>query len=70
VVMFVYREEMIKRDDPSVRGKAEILISKQRNGPTGDILLTFLHEFTKFVKYREVMEGETQPDAPPDDSPF
>jgi replicative DNA helicase len=69
LVMFVFREEMYKRDDPSLRGKAEILISKQRNGPTGDVKLTFLHEFTKFVKYREVMEGETSPDAPPD-APF
>ena len=70
LVMFVYREEMYKRDDPSVRGKAEIIIAKQRNGPTGEVPLTFLHEYTKFVKYREVMEGETQPDAPPDESPF
>ena len=69
LVMFVFREEMYKRDDPSVRGKAEILISKQRNGPTGDVKLTFLHEFTKFVKFREVMEGETEPDAPPE-TPF
>jgi len=70
LVMFVFREEMYKRDDPAVRGKAEILIAKQRNGPTGDVKLTFLHEFTKFVKYREVMEGETLPDAPPDETPF
>jgi len=70
LVMFVFREEMYKRDDPSVRGKAEIIIAKQRNGPVGDVPLTFLHEYTKFVKYREVMEGETQPDAPIDSSPF
>jgi replicative DNA helicase len=70
LVMFVFREEMYKRDDPAVRGKADILISKQRNGPTGDVKLTFLHEYTKFVKYREVMEGETLPDAPPDETPF
>ena len=70
LVMFVFREEMYKRDDPAVRGKADILIAKQRNGPTGDVKLTFLHEYTKFVKYREVMEGETQPDAPPDETPF
>jgi replicative DNA helicase len=70
LVMFVFREEMYKRDDPSVRGKAEILIAKQRNGPVGDVPLTFLHEYTKFVKYREVMDGETAPDAPLDASPF
>ena len=54
----------------SLRGKAEIIIAKQRNGPTGEIPLTFLHEFTKFVKFREVMEGETQPDAPLETSGF
>ena len=37
VVLFVFREEMYKRDDPTVRGKAEIIVAKQRNGPTGDI---------------------------------
>jgi replicative DNA helicase len=61
VVLFVYREEMYKRDDPSVRGKAEIIIAKQRNGPVGDVHLTFLHDFTKFVPYSPVMPGETEP---------
>jgi replicative DNA helicase len=71
LVMFVFREEMYNRDDPKLRGKAEILISKQRNGPTGDVPLTFRHEFTQFVPYSPVMEGETQPDAPPDEfTPF
>jgi replicative DNA helicase len=61
VVMFVYREEMYKKDDPSVRGRADILIAKQRNGPTADIKLTFLHDYTKFVPYSPVMPGETEP---------
>jgi replicative DNA helicase len=61
VVLFVFREEMYKRDDPSLRGKADIIIAKQRNGPTGDVKLTFLHEFTKFVPYSPVMPGETEP---------
>ena len=61
VVLFVFREEMYKRDDPSLRGKADIIIAKQRNGPTGDVKLTFLHEFTKFVPYSPVMPGETDP---------
>jgi replicative DNA helicase len=66
VVMFVFREEMYHKDDPDLRGKAEILIAKQRNGPTGDVKLTFLHEYTKFVEHREVMEGETLPDFGPE----
>jgi replicative DNA helicase len=60
VVMFVWREEKYKPDDPSVKGKADILIAKQRNGPTGDVNLTFLHEFTKFVPYSPMMPGETE----------
>ena len=59
VVLFVYREEMYKKDDPEAKGKAEILIAKQRNGPTGDVKLTFLHEYTKFVPYIATMPGET-----------
>jgi replicative DNA helicase len=60
VVMFVYREEKYKPDDPSLRGKADILIAKQRNGPTGDVAMTFLHEFTKFVPYSPIMPGESE----------
>ena len=62
VVMFVYREEYYKPEDPTLKGKATIMISKQRNGPTGDVDLTFLREFTKFVPYSPIMPGETEPD--------
>ena len=62
VVMFVYREEYYKPDDPALKGKATIIIGKQRNGPTGDVTLTFLREFTKFVPYSPMMTGETEPD--------
>ncbi len=60
VVMFVYREVMYKKDTAEP-GKAEIIIAKQRNGPTGDVPLTFLRESTKFVQYQETMSGETEP---------
>ncbi len=61
LVMFVYREVVYKRDTPEPL-KAQILIAKQRNGPTGDIDLTFLRECTKFVPYSPMMPGETEPD--------
>jgi replicative DNA helicase len=61
LVMFVFREEYYKRDDPTLRGKAEIIVAKQRNGPTGDVHMTFLHEFTKFVPGSDLMPGETEP---------
>jgi replicative DNA helicase len=49
VVMAIYREEVYKRDDPDLKGRAKIFILKQRNGPVGDVELTFLDECTRFV---------------------
>jgi len=49
VVMFIFREELYNSDDPELKGKAEIIIEKQRNGPTGLVHLAFIKEFTKFV---------------------
>ncbi|MBF0610232.1 MAG: replicative DNA helicase [Magnetococcales bacterium] len=51
VVMFVYREEYYKRNDPNLKGRAEVIIAKQRNGPTGDLPLTFLHQYTRFENF-------------------
>ena len=49
VVAFIYRDEVYnKEEDNPNRGTAEILLSKQRNGPTGDIYLSFLNSFTRF----------------------
>ncbi len=49
LVAFIYRDEVynIEEDNPN-RGTAEILLSKQRNGPTGDIYLSFLKSYTRF----------------------
>jgi replicative DNA helicase len=49
VVMFIFREEVYKQDDPDLRGKAEIIIAKQRNGPIGRFDLAFLHNSTRFA---------------------
>lgn len=52
VVCFIYREELYEPTDEN-RGLAEILVRKQRNGPTGEIELVFLKEFTRFeLKYK------------------
>jgi replicative DNA helicase len=55
VVLFLYREEVYKRDDPELKGKAELIIGKQRNGPTGTVHLNFIRDFTRFVNpaYRD-----------------
>ena len=59
VVLFVYREEVYK-PETAEKGKALIIIAKQRNGPTDDVPLTFLRSSTKFVPYTPVMPGETE----------
>ena len=48
VVAFIHREEYYDRDNEDVKGKAEIIIAKQRNGPTGSIELAFRADFTRF----------------------
>jgi replicative DNA helicase len=47
VVLFIYREEVYKRDEEN-EGKADLIISKQRNGPIGNVKLAFLKQYTKF----------------------
>ena len=47
IVMFIYREEEHKPTDEN-RGVAEIIIGKQRNGPTGSRKLAFIKEYTRF----------------------
>jgi replicative DNA helicase len=50
VVAFIYRDDYYKPSEENA-GIAEILISKQRNGPTGTVKLAFLKEFTRFENY-------------------
>jgi replicative DNA helicase len=48
VVAFIFREEVYKKDDPDLDGMAEIIIAKQRNGPTDTIKMAFIKRFTRF----------------------
>jgi replicative DNA helicase len=50
VVAFIYREDYYKPTEENA-GIAELLIAKQRNGPTGTVRLAFLKEFTRFENY-------------------
>ncbi|OGP62817.1 MAG: replicative DNA helicase [Deltaproteobacteria bacterium RBG_13_53_10] len=56
LILFIYRDEVYNRseDNPN-RGKAEVVIGKQRNGPIGKIDLAFLDKFTAF---KELYKGE------------
>lgn len=59
VIMFIYRDEVYNPDDEQSKGKAEVLIRKQRNGPIGSVALTFLGKYTRFENYSpEVFSGE------------
>ena len=50
VVLFIDRPEQYNRQDPSLRGQAEFIIGKQRNGPTGKLNMRFQHEYQRFVE--------------------
>jgi len=54
VVAFIYRDEVYNKDEMNPqKNTAEILLKKQRNGPTGDIKLTFLNAYTRFENFVE-----------------
>jgi replicative DNA helicase len=58
LILFIYRDEVYNRSEENPnRGKAEIIIGKQRNGPIGKIELAFLDKFTTF---KELYKGETE----------
>ena len=48
IIMFIYRDEYYTKDACKEPGVAEIIIAKQRNGPTGMVKLAFLRQITKF----------------------
>ena len=53
VVAFVFREEVYQPKNENLRGLAELIIGKQRNGPLGTVNLVFLHAQTKFENRAE-----------------
>jgi replicative DNA helicase len=60
VICFIYRDEVYnKSEDNPNKGSAEVIIGKQRNGPTGMVKLTFLKEFTMFENMSAKSEYET-----------
>ncbi|MGE3628952.1 MAG: replicative DNA helicase, partial [Sandaracinaceae bacterium] len=71
VIMFVFREEFYNRDDPELRGIAEIIIGKQRAGPVGIVKARFFHEYTRFENldddYDDEYGGGGSIDPGPDD---
>jgi replicative DNA helicase len=66
VVCFIFREEYYQRDEPDMdqdlKGKAELLIAKHRNGPVGTIELAFQD---KYPRFRNMAQSYRERDAPP-----
>jgi replicative DNA helicase len=59
VVVFIYRDEVYNPNIPEEdKGKAEIILGKQRNGPIGTVNLTFLGQYTKFENFIASAYGE------------
>ena len=50
LVLFVYRDDYYRKDDPGFKpsGMAEIIVSKNRRGPVGKANLVFVHDYVKF----------------------
>jgi replicative DNA helicase len=53
VVCFIHREEYYDRENEDLKGKAEIIIAKQRNGPTGVVPLAYLADYTRFENLQQ-----------------
>jgi replicative DNA helicase len=53
LVAFIFREEVYKRDREDIKGLADLIIAKQRNGPIGTVPLRFLGQFTRFENRAE-----------------
>jgi replicative DNA helicase len=51
VVAFIHREDVYNRDDPALKGVADVIVAKHRNGPTDTLRLTFRPDLTQFLNY-------------------
>jgi replicative DNA helicase len=56
VVLMLYRPEVYEGEDSDKAGTAEVIIAKQRNGPTGTVKLAFFKEFTRFENLAPVSD--------------
>jgi replicative DNA helicase len=61
MVAFIFREEVYRPDKESLKGIAELILAKQRNGPTGRLKLAFLNRFTKFENLSADTGGDDAP---------
>ena len=60
LVAFIYREEVYKKDREDIKGLADLIIAKQRNGPIGTVPLRFLGAYTRFENRAEDLGQEPE----------
>jgi replicative DNA helicase len=76
IIMFIHRPEYFDRDNEDLKGKAEVIIAKHRNGPTGKVDMKFIHQYTRFENAGGMFDTVDQPyegpdnDQSPEDDPF
>ena len=61
IVLFIYRKYLYSKNEED-KGLAELIISKHRNGPTGNVKLAFIDEYAKFQNYEFVHDSEFMDD--------
>ena len=59
VVMFLYRPWIYSQEDED-KGKAQVIVAKQRNGPTGNINVTFIDRFARFENSATISQTESE----------
>lgn len=69
LIAFVYRDEVYNQDTPD-KGIAELIIGKQRNGPTGTVRVAFLNQFTRFENLAFEPDEEFTSEFEEEPSPF
>jgi replicative DNA helicase len=74
VVLFVHRPEMfginVDENNEPTEGMAEIIIGKQRNGPTGSARLAFIKQYARFENLTRFREAGFLPPEPAEETPF
>lgn len=65
LIMMLYREEYYERDNPDVKGQAEVIVGKHRNGPTGVVKLQWIPEIGQFANPTAEALGPEPPMPPP-----
>ena len=54
MIAFIYRDEVYNPNSEDNKNVAELLVSKQRNGPLGIVMLTFLSQYTLFQDHTDM----------------